>query len=309
MHVELRHLRYFVAVAEELNFSRAAERLHIAQPALSAQIRSLEAQVGSELFSRTTRTVSLTSSGEMLLADAREILGRVDTAVAKLQAVARGERGALRIGFVAHGAGEVGMNILQDFGRRFPSIQTHLVSATSLEELQRHVRDRQTDLAFVWLPLLYDELAALPLVSERKFVALHPDHPLAAKSAVTPSDLREVPLVAPWDHAPAGIVDAWFREFRPAGRKHGDPAAMTVDESFAFASRGLAVYCVPESVLRFYSRPDVAFRPILDVAPAHAAISWRADTSNPAVAALLETARSALGVAHEGAEKIQNRDS
>ena len=82
MHIELRHLRYFLAVAEELNFSRAAERLHIAQPALSAQIRALESQVGCELFTRTTRKVELTPNGEMLLEDARDIVGRSESAVA-----------------------------------------------------------------------------------------------------------------------------------------------------------------------------------------------------------------------------------
>jgi len=172
VHIELRHLRYFLAVAEELNFSRAAERLHIAQPALSAQIRALESQVGCELFARTTRKVELTANGEMLLEDARDILERVDSAVAKLQAASRGERGLLRIGFVAHGAGETGTEIMRRFAEAFPSIETELVNAPTLEEIQRHVFDRSTDVAFVWLPLLYD-LAAQPVLSERKLVAMH----------------------------------------------------------------------------------------------------------------------------------------
>ena len=120
MHIELRHLRYFLAVAEELNFSRAAERLHIAQPALSAQIRALESQVGCELFARTTRKVELTANGEMLLEDAREIVGRAESAVSKLQAASRGERGLLKVGFVAHGAGETGTEILRRFAEAFP---------------------------------------------------------------------------------------------------------------------------------------------------------------------------------------------
>jgi LysR family hca operon transcriptional activator len=90
---ELRHLRYFLAVAEELNFSRAAERLHIAQPALSAQIRTLETQLGCELFARTTRKVELTPNGKILLVDAREIVARADAAAAKMKAAGRGERG------------------------------------------------------------------------------------------------------------------------------------------------------------------------------------------------------------------------
>ena len=104
MQLELRHLRYFLAVAEELNFSRAAERLHIAQPALSAQIRSLETQLGCKLFNRTTRKVELTPAGELLLADARNIVARTDRAAAKVAAAGRGEQGGLRVAFAAHGS-------------------------------------------------------------------------------------------------------------------------------------------------------------------------------------------------------------
>lgn len=309
MHLELRHLRYFLAVAEELNFSRAAERLHIAQPALSAQIRALEAQLGCELFARTTRKVALTTSGEVLLAEARDILGRVDAAVAKLQAAARGERGLLRIGFAGHGAGEAGMEILRRFAEHFPSIGTELVSASTLEELQRHVRDRETDVAFVWLPLLYDELEAQPVLSERRFVAMHPDHRLAQNPAVRASDLLDERIVAPWDRFPPEFLAAWFGEFRPAGRRPGDPEAMSVDESLTFASRGLALYCVPESVSRFYARPDVAFRPIVDVDPVRVAIAWRADASDPAITGFVETARSVLAEDGGAVAAIQNVSS
>src|SRR5919107_1514923 len=199
MHVELRHLRYFVAVAEELNFSRAAERLHIAQPALSAQIRALEARLGCELFTRTTRHVALTPAGETLLDDARELLAGVDAALAKAPAAGPSERHVLRVGFAAHGAGEIGMEILRRFSQRSPSIATELVNAASLEELQRHVRDRTTDIAFVWLPLLYDELAGFPFLGGRRLGAMPRNHPRARAPAVAAVDLVDEPIVAPWD--------------------------------------------------------------------------------------------------------------
>ena len=291
MHIELRHLRYFVAVAEELNFSRAAERLHIAQPALSAQIRALERQVGCALFTRTTRKVELTPSGEMLLDDARVILERVDGAVAKLQAAARGERGHLRIGTGGHGAGEVGIEILRRFAESHPAVETELVSAGSLEQLQRDVRERETDVAFVWLPVLYDELDALPVLSEEKVVAMHADHRLATGSGVRPEDLATEPIVAPWDAFPRPFLDAWFGPIRPDGRSDGDPQAVSVDDSMNFVSRGLAVYCMPASASRFYSRPDVVFRPLLESSPVQVAIAWRKDSTSPAVASFIESAR------------------
>jgi DNA-binding transcriptional LysR family regulator len=309
MHVELRHLRYFLAVAEELNFSRAAERLHIAQPALSAQIRALEAQLGCELFTRTTRQVVLTPHGEMLLEDVRDILARVDAALAKVRAGGRSERRVLRVGFAAHGAGEVGMEILRRFTDRSPSTETELVSASTLQELQRHLRDRATDVAFVWLPLLYDELAAQPVLVEPRFVAMHPAHRLATQPSVSASDLSNEPIVAPWKHFPPEFLAAWFGEFRPNGRRPGDRDAVSVDESMAFASTGRALYCVPESVSRFYARPDVIFRPIADVDPAQVAVAWRKDAVNPALSEFIETAWSVVDEERAGERTIQTRGS
>lgn len=247
MHVELRHLRYFVAVAEELNFSRAAERLHVAQPTLSSQIRALEGQLGCELFARTTRKVELTTNGKLLLEDAYEILRRAEGAVAKLQAAARGERGVVRIGFAAHGAGEIGMEILRRFAEEFPSLETELVSASTLEQLQRDVVDRETDLAFAWLPLLYDELAALTVRVEPKHVAMHPEHRLAQNADVTAEELATEPIVGPWEYMPPQLVEAWFKSMSrspsPAGasrctafpsRRRGSTAVQT--SSFARSS-------------------------------------------------------------------------
>jgi DNA-binding transcriptional LysR family regulator len=306
IHLELRHLRYFLAVAEELNFSRAAERLHIAQPALSAQIRSLEQQLGCELFRRTTRKVELTEHGAMLLEDAREIVARVDEAVAKLQAAARGERGVLRLAFAAHGAAEVGNEILRRFAAAYPSIATELVNVDTLRGLQESVLDRETDAAFVWLPLLRDELDYLIVLAERKLVAMNPGHPLAEKPAVTASDLLEEPIVTPWEHYPPAMVKAWLGEFRPTGRRPGDPSAISVEESMAYPSRGLALYCVPESVSRFYSRPDVVYRPIVDVPPAHVAIAWLKEAQNPAVERFVQTAREVLAEGEGTVSAIQS---
>jgi DNA-binding transcriptional LysR family regulator len=294
VHIELRHLRYFLAVAEELNFSRAAERLHIAQPALSAQIRALEGQLGCELFSRTTRKVELTANGKMLLVDAREILRRTDETIAKLQALARGERGALRIGHAAHGAGEIGTEILRRFAEDFASVETELVNAASLKELQTQLIERETDVAFVWPPLLYDELTAETVLSERKHMVINREHPLARKRAVVCADFVDEPIVAPWDTYPPAFLAYWFGSMRPEGRRPDDPTAVSVEESLAFVSRGLAMYCVPESVSRFYARPDVVFRPIVDSPPVEVAVAWLRNATSPAVVSFVETTRAVL---------------
>jgi DNA-binding transcriptional LysR family regulator len=294
MPLELRHLRYFLAVAEELNFSRAAERLHIAQPALSAQIRVFETQLGCELFARTTRKVELTRAGELLLEDAREIVARADDAEAKLAAVARGQHGQLRIGFAAHGAGEMGTAILRRFADEFPEVETELVESMTLQEIQRCVRDRETDVAFGWVPILIDELASEPVVEERKLMALNAAHPLAQQAELHARELESEPIVGPWEQVPGELLAFWYEPFRPHGRRDGDLSATTVDESLAFVARGLAVFCVPESVERFYPRPEVVYRPIADVEPARIVLVWHRDVQNPAVQSFVDVTRSVV---------------
>jgi len=305
MQLELRHLRYFIAVAEELNFSRAAERLHIAQPALSAQIRALERHVGAELFRRTTRRVELTPAGELLLADGRAIVRLADEALAKLGALARGQGGVLRIGFLGHAAGETSTEILRRFGSEFPAIEVELVESRTLEGSQRQVVERDTDAAFVWLPVLHQELESEPIAFERKLVAMEPHHRLAERPAVSPDDLVDEPIVAPWDHYSPETVRGWLGPFRDA-RKDFDLQAESIDECMNFVIRGLAVYCVPESVERFYGRPDVVFRPLLGVKPAGITLVWHRASENAAVASFVQVTRNVVRSEEPRADSIQS---
>ena len=243
---------------------------------------------------RTTRKVELTPPGEVLLGDARVIVALADKAAAKVVAAGRGRRGLLRIGFVAHGAGETSTEILRRFASEFPAVETELVECTTLEQTQRLVRDHELDLGFAWVPILYDELVTEPILSERKLLAMHPEHPLAAKPVVTASELESEPIVAPWDHLPEEMLAFWFTPFRPGGRRVDDPNAKSADECLSFVSRGIALYCVPESVQRYYPRPDIVFRPIMDVEPAQVVLAWHRETRNPAVASLVRLARTVV---------------
>ena len=293
MHLELRHLRSFLAVAEELNFSRAAERLHIAQPALSAQIRSLETQLGCELFNRTTRKVDLTPAGELLLPDAREIVERADLAAAKVAAAARGDRGVLRVGFAAHGAGETSTEIFRRFADAHPRVEVELEESATLEGLQRLVVDHDTDAAFAWLPILHEELESEIVFSEPKAVAMHPEHRLASQSEVRPQDLEAEPIVSSWDHYQPATVAYWMAPFRQE-RTEIDLQGTSVDQCLSFVARGVAVYVVPESAGRFYGRPNVVYRPLVGVEPAGVALVWHRQAQNPAVASFVEVTRQVV---------------
>jgi DNA-binding transcriptional LysR family regulator len=293
--LELRHLRYFLAVAEELNFSRAAERLHIAQPALSAQIRSLETQLGAEFFSRTTRKVDLTPVGELLLADAREIVERADRAAAKVAAAARGDRGALRVAFAAHGAGETSTEIFRRFAQDHPTVEVELVESATLEGLQQLVADHEADAAFAWLPVLHDDLESEIVFSEPKAVAMHPGHGLAAQDEVRREELASESIVSSWEHYSPATLAYWLAPFRTE-RTEIDLHATSVDECLALVARGLAVYVVPESAQRFYGRPNVVYRPLTRVEPASVALVWHRDTQNAAVASFVEVARKLAAI-------------
>jgi DNA-binding transcriptional LysR family regulator len=297
VHIELRHLRYFLAVAEELNFTRAAERLHVAQPALSAQIRALERQLGCELFVRTTRSVALTSNGRIFEEDARDIVERVDAAVARIEAAARGERGTLRVGFFVHGAAELGTEVLRRFAEKYPSVGAEMVSASTLEETQRSVLDRETDVAFVWLPVRFPELEYEPLVSEQLFVAISRDHPFAGRAAITADELTDEPLVAPWQQNAPDVLAYWLEPFRPEGRRGPrDLNGKDHDECLVIAGSGAAFYAVPELVTRFNPRPDVVYRPVVGVPQKEIGIVWHPEMRNPAVASFLDVARDVRDV-------------
>src|SRR5882672_9490377 len=135
--MELRHLRYFVAVAEELNFRGAAERLHMAQPPLSAQIKSLEDELGVRLFDRTTRKVSLTPPGRVFLEEARAVLAASAKAEQRTREAEQGLAGTLRVGLIAPAANARLAAILRRFRQKFPAVQLSLFDLTSTEQLRR----------------------------------------------------------------------------------------------------------------------------------------------------------------------------
>ena len=150
--MELRHLRYFVAVAEELHFGRAAQRLHIVQPALSKQIASLEAELGIQLFNRTKRRVTITDAGRALYEEVRVILQRIDRAVETAQMTAAGQVGSLDIGFIGPAMWSVLPKLLAEHHKRVPDVRFRLAELSSAAQLAS-LRDGALDAGFVRLPL------------------------------------------------------------------------------------------------------------------------------------------------------------
>lgn len=192
--VELRHLRYFVAVAEELHFGRAAERLHIAQPPLSQQIRRLEEIVGHQLFHRTSRSVKLTAAGELLLERALQILSRVEGDLESVRAVGRGETGTLTLGFVGSAMLTPLPSVLGRYRKLFPKVKLRLreyYTANLMEALREGTADvgilRDGD---------RDESLGVEQLHQEPFITVLPaSHPLAALKAVPIGRMKNEPFV------------------------------------------------------------------------------------------------------------------
>jgi DNA-binding transcriptional LysR family regulator len=275
MDVHLRNLRYFAAVAEELHFSRAAERLRVSQPALSKQIRQLERELRFPLFRRDRRRVELTAAGEVLLPAARQLLADWDEALAAATQRATEESKLLQVGFQT----SVGGGLYQDIAARFVELRPDWRLA-----LRSHVwsdptgglLDRSSDVAFVWLPAgAEDEIQVRPLRSERKYVALAAEHRLARRRAVQMTDLLEEPFVALPPEAGA-LRDHWLAIDDRGGQPVRIGAeASTADEAFEAVATGHGVVLLAEGNVSVYARPGIVCRPVIGVQPSQLAIAWR----------------------------------
>jgi DNA-binding transcriptional LysR family regulator len=261
--MELRHLRYFVAVAEELHFRRAAERLHIAQPAVSEQVRKLEAELGVQLLDRTERNVSLTAAGMVMLEEARRVLRQADTAVQAARNVRTRGLGRLRLGYMPDSVPGYVPQSFARFAAAAPGIELVLETG-SPQRLAGDVHGGSLDVAVVCLPLASRGLRVARLAEEHAMVALPAAHPLAAAPAIEPGQIAQTPQVLlPRACNPAfydGVISAW----RAAGltadpREASEPQ---VEHVLLAIAAGAGVGVLPSSVAERYSVPGVRFVPL-----------------------------------------------
>jgi LysR family transcriptional regulator, hca operon transcriptional activator len=192
--MDLRYLRFFVTVAEEMNFTRAAERLRTAQPSLSLQMRKLEEDVGVDLFVREGRGIALTDAGRVFLDGARKTLAEVDRNLILTRQAAKGEIGHLSIGYDAPAEFRVFPKVVPAFGAKWPDVRLSFHNLKNAQQLEG-LRQNQLDVGFVFLPVAAAEFDIEPLVQVPVIVALPARHPLAAASAVSIKDLSGERLI------------------------------------------------------------------------------------------------------------------
>ena len=284
--IELRQLRYFLAVAEELNFTRAAERLHLAQQALSASVHRLEEQLGVKLFVRTTRKVELTSAGEVLVEGARAVIDAASEALERVHQVGEGRRGRLTVGFsTAAGGVPIVREILRRFAEAAPDVDVRTIEH-DFSDPSAGLADGTTQVAFIFGPPPIAGLSSLTLLEEDRLLAVRPEHPLAERSRVGPDDLRDLP----WLRVPAPRgpwPEFWFRL---PGQGPVGPVIRTADEWVTAIEAGRGAAFTMPTVMQNFTTARIRAVAVEGLPPGAVLLAWHTVNADPLVAAFVESA-------------------
>ncbi len=284
MDVHLRELRALVAVAEEQSVTRAAQRLFLAQPALSRQLQALERRLGVPLLERLPRGVALTEAGRALLGPAREAVAAWERGLAA--ALATVPAGRLVVGMQT----AVGRGLQRRALARFAELSPGTVPVlrqVDWRDPTAGLADGSSDVAFVWLPLPMDDADVLPVAREERVVALPSDHRLAGAPRVVLADLLDEPFIALPDSA-GPLRDAWLAVADRGGRPPVVGAvADTPDAVFEAVASGLGVVLLAAGNADLYARPGIVCRPVEGLSPAVLALAWRRSDRRPVVAAFV----------------------
>ena len=293
--MELRHLRYFAAVAQYLNYSEASRRLHVAQPAISQTILDLEDELSVKLLLRTKRTVQLTAAGTAFLREAQEILRRANEAQRLAQRAARGEVGILGIGFFGTASGPILPSLVDTYRLKFPDVELRLFELDPDQQLAAFDEGR-IDLGFT-RTLPSDRRAEFEqeeVYNDQLAIALPAKHPLAKQKVIRLKRLASEPFVQFHRKGAPGLFDEVIATCRRTGfspRIVNEPnfmaTVMTLVES------GLGVSLIPRCV-RSLNRPHVVIRPITPKSgQIPLCVAWRKSANNPTLAAFLDILRAA----------------
>jgi DNA-binding transcriptional LysR family regulator len=270
--LDMRKLRYFVAVAEELNFGRAARRLHIAQPVLSRQIRAFEDELGVRLLERDSRGTTLTAAGLQLVEDARFMLAESNALRARLFA-ANGPAATVKVGVMP---GLLATEAVKQFESTDPAHRAEVVQVWWFDQVDV-VKNGDVDVVYAREPIDHHGLGVAPLLEEPRDALLSIADPLASRASVTLSELASRRLLQD-----PGTVPEWYAVADATQRRaSAGKTVTTVEEKLerVAAHEGFAV--LPRSTTKFYRRPDVRVIPIEDVGPSRVTLIWDAAKANP----------------------------
>ena len=282
--MELRQLRYFQTVAEELSFSKASQKLRIAQPALSRVVKDLETELSAELLARTKRSVKLTPAGAVLLREAGLLLGLSEEAVRKVKRTAEGQEGELRLGFIGPPTQPFLARVLKEFRKRHPRVTVVLEERTPERVWEMVLKDRlDVGLTRPVAAGVRIGLATTLLRKEAICAVLPSQHPLAGKAKVTWKMLKDLPLIVLARREGVGLHDCITRACEKAGFTpkiaHTPSIVGTV---LTYVESGAGVGVVPESVTTLNTGADIVFKPLSPDESVELVMVWNKEHVNPA---------------------------
>lgn len=285
--MEIRQLRYFLAVAEDLHFTRAAERLHIAQPALSQQIRQLEEEVGAKLLERTNRRVALTPAGEMFRLRAALVVEQANRALTEASQIGRGEAGTISIGFVSSAVCGVLPELLRRFRQSVPAAEIELQELEPSEQLEG-IGQHRLDLGLMHATLHEAELGSIVVSSDPLVAAIPEKHPAAQHPQVGLRELAEETFFIPKRHSHSGYHEIVVGACKTAGFVPARiQATRLLQTAVALVAGGLGVTLVPESFETNLFIKGVVYRPLAGTIPVARLIAvWHKENHSPLVGRL-----------------------
>jgi DNA-binding transcriptional LysR family regulator len=299
--VELRHLKAFVAVAEELHFGRAAARLQIAQSPLSQSIRTLEGELGVALLDRTTRRVSLRPAGEAFLPRAREAIAAAGAAVDDARSAATGQLGRLRVGFTGSMTYALLPALAKALRAQLPRVALDLRGELLTPEQVHRLVNRELDIGFLRPPIEHADLAIEPMGAESLVVVLPRGHALAARNAIAVGDLENEAFITYPSHFRSVLHDAVSATCAENG--FIPTVAVEVGETatlVSFVAAGMGVALVPASA-QFMTVTGAVYRPLLGATHSvQIAMCWRRDAEAPALEAAREVIRAEVKALRRG---------
>jgi DNA-binding transcriptional LysR family regulator len=266
--VDLRKLRYFVAVAEQLHFGRAAQALHIAQPVLSRQIRALEDELNAQLFVRDKRATELTAAGQQLLADAGPLLASAEALRRRVTRAARGPA-SFTIGFMP---GLIVTQAVRALASCHPRLTVEVLR-TTWDDQTAVLHDGRADVSYIRLPVDQSGLQVQPLLTEPRVAVLPAGHRLAGKDTIAIADVAGEHLLQDPDAVPEWRDIATEMRTR---RRGSPPVFRTVEEKLEHVAAGHGIVFLPLSTASFYTRPGVACCHVSDIGPSQVCLAWDA---------------------------------
>jgi DNA-binding transcriptional LysR family regulator len=293
--IELRHLRTFLVVAEELHFGRAADRLRVSQSRVSQLIRTLETIVGERLFERSSRRVALTPAGEQLRSRVQPAIAELRRAVDDIRVGAEDIAGELRLGILLGTSGGPHLiDIIGLFERRHPACSVVLRDLDWADALGA-LRRGEVDMTAIRFPIRQPDLTVGPvLTTDRRALAVAEGHPLASRRFVTVEDLADYTLAFA-TQIPSEILEAFIPSVTPSGRPIAHREVLSPSHAMTLVARGEIVHATVASLPDYLPYPGVTYVPISDLPPSSAGLVWRTGGETAAIRAFAKAVRDVVG--------------